>query len=182
MGWSSVDTREPADTRRLYLSHVTLRRNFSTHSHVFWLEFRPPAIPDRPHVWQNRTGNWTLKSLAILQTAFEVTVMTKELNAWCILDYWNLDISLFLNCSATVMIQGICLYHHEVTTMGSLLHWAEPKPNCSSWDMTRHSTIKTRLRVWVCSFCTLRFLRVALVGCPILCWDSEVALQISSVV
>lgn len=110
------------------------------------------------------------------------SVVTKELNAWCILDYWNLDISLFLNCSATVMIQSICLYHHEVTTMGSLLHWAEPKPNCSSWDMTRRSTIKTRLRVWVCSFCTLRFLRVALVGCPILCWDSEVALQISSVV
>lgn len=128
------------------------------------------------------TGNWTLKSLAILQTAFEVTVVTKELNAWCIIDYWNLDISLFLTCSATVMIQSICLYHHEVTTMGSLLHWAEPKPNCSSWDMTRRSTIKTRLRVWVCSFCTLRFLRVALVGCPILCWDSEVALQISSVV
>lgn len=42
--------------------------------------------------------------------------------------------------------------------------------------LTRHWAIRTRLHVWVCSCCTLRFLRVPLVGCRILCWDRVVAL------
>ena len=41
--------------------------------------------------------------------------------------------------------------------------------------LTRHWAIRTRLHVWVCSCCTLRFLRVAVAGCRILCWDGVVA-------
>lgn len=62
------------------------------------------------------------------------------------------------------MIQSVCLYHQEVTTTGSLLRWAGPKPNCFSQDVTHHRVIRTRLHLWVCSYYTVRFLRVAVVG------------------
>lgn len=42
--------------------------------------------------------------------------------------------------------------------------------------LTRHWAVRIRLNVWVCRCCTLRFLRVDLVGCRILCWDRVVAL------
>lgn len=101
----------------------------------------------------------------------------------CTFVYWLWSWDLVCSSSAlwqkapwfSEMIQSICLFHQEVTKAGSLLQWPGPKPNCFSQDMTHHWVIRTRLHFWVCTCCTVRFLRVALVGFWILCWVWEVA-------